>query len=125
MHSRVSSISALLAALFLLGGCDRAETPGEVARDTQDAAQEGQQDVAQAQQDAMQDSATTPPMPGDETSAENNYEVQIARAEADHRVARERCDALAGDEQQACKDAADAQLDASKAEAERQRAVTQ
>ena len=125
MHSRITSITALAAAMFLLGGCNRAESPGEVAHDTQEAAQEGQQEVAQAEQDAAQDMGSSPALPGVETPSENNYEVLVARAEADHKVAVERCEALAGDEQEACKDAADAQLDASKAEAERQRAVTQ
>jgi len=125
MHSRITSITALAAAMFLLGGCNRAESPAEVAHDTQEAAQEGQQEVAQAEQDAMQDAGSNPALPGVETPAENNYEVQVARAEADHKVAKERCEALAGDEQEACNEAANAQLDASKAEAERQRTVTQ
>ena len=125
MRNSLSSITALAAALFLLGGCNRAESPGEVAHDTQEAAQEGQQDVAQAEQDAAQDQmAANQGMPGVEAPSENQYEIQIARAEADHKVAVERCEALSGDEQKACKDAADAQLDASKAEAERQRAAT-
>jgi hypothetical protein len=125
MRNSLSSITALAAALFLLGGCNRAESPGEVAHDTQEAQAEGQQEVAKAEQDAASDQmAANQAMPGVESPAENNYEVQVARAEADHKVAVERCEALAGDEQKACKDSADAQLDASKAEAERQRAVT-
>ena len=126
MRNTVSSITALAAALFLLGGCNRAESPGEVAHDTQKAQQEGQEDVAKAEQDAASDQmAANQGMPGVETPSENNYEIQVARAEADHKVAVERCEALSGDEQKACKDAADAQLDTSKAEAEKQRAVTQ
>ena len=54
MRNSLTSITALAAALFLLGGCNRAESPGEVAQDTQEAQQEGQQDVAQAEQDAAQ-----------------------------------------------------------------------
>ena len=125
MRNTVSSITALAAALFLLGGCNRAESPGEVAHDTQKAQAEGQEDVAKAEQDAASDQmAANQGMPGVEAPSENNYEIQVARAEADHKVAVERCEALSGDEQKACKDAADAQLDTSKAEAEQQRAAT-
>ena len=125
MRNSLSSITALAAALFLLGGCNRAESPGEVAHDTQEAQAEGQKDVAKAEQDAASDQmAANQAMPGVETPSENNYEIQVARAEADHKVAVERCEALAGDEQKACKDAADAQLDTSKAEAEQTRAAT-
>ena len=68
--------AALAAGLLLLTGCNRAESPREVAKDV---------------------------------------------AEADHKVAIESCEILEGDAQQTCKNEADAQLAASKAEAERLR----
>ena len=83
MRNSLSSITALAAALFLLGGCNKAESPGEVAHDTQEAQQEGQQDVAKAEQDAASDQmAANQAMPGVESPAENNYEILVARAEA-------------------------------------------
>jgi hypothetical protein len=59
--------------------------------------------------------------PFNETPAENQYEIMLAQAEADHKVAIESCDILAGDAQRNCKADADAQLEASKADAERLR----
>lgn len=115
-----SYIAALAAALLLLTGCNRAESPREVAKDVAEAQQEGAEEVAEARADAAEDRMET----GDvmnESAAENQYEVRVTQAEADHKVAIEGCEILEGDAQQACKNDADAQLAASKAEAERLR----
>lgn len=56
-----------------------------------------------------------------ESTAENRYELLIAQADAERKVALEQCEALSGSAQEACKESADAQYELSKAEAERQR----
>ena len=45
-------------------------------------------------------------------------EAAMAQAEGDHKVALERCEALPEDQQEACKDQADADFEAAKAAAE-------
>ena len=115
-----SYIAALAASLLLLTGCNRAESPQEVARDVAEAQQEGAEEVAEERADAAEDRMDT----GDamnESPAENQYEIRVAQAEADHKAAIEGCEILEGDAQQSCKNEADARLAASKAEAERQR----
>lgn len=115
-----SYIAALAAALLLITGCNRAESPEKAAQDVAEAQQEGAEEVAEARADAAQDRLDKDHLVN-ESPAENNYEIMIAQAEADHKVAIEGCEVLAADAQRACKDAADARLEASKAEAARLR----
>jgi hypothetical protein len=112
--------AALAAGFLLLTGCNRAESPREVAGDVAEAQQEGTEEVAEAQADAAEDRQDTGYVMN-ESAAENEYEIKVAQAEADHKVAIESCEILEGDAQQTCKNDADAQLAASKAEAERLR----
>lgn len=83
------------AALALLAACQQAESPAEVREDVQDAKQEAVEENKEVQADAYEDTAMT-------------------KAEGEHKIAIERCEALAGDEQQLCKDQADAALEAAK-----------
>lgn len=83
------------ACIALLGACQQAETPAEVRDDVADAQVEAQQDLSQTQAEASEETATT-------------------RAHGEHKIATERCEALAGDEQQLCKDQADAAFEAAK-----------
>lgn len=79
----------IAAALYaLLTACQQAETPAEV-----------QEDVSAATEQAETDNA-------------------LAQAEGDYQIALERCEALAGGEQAACKDEAAAHLEAAQAAAE-------
>jgi hypothetical protein len=101
-------LTMLMAGAFALslGACNKAEDPAEVQQDVAEAQAEATQDVAEAQADMSQDT-----MEGQEDTA-------LAQAEGDHKVAVEQCEALPGDQQQACKDQADADYEAAKAAAE-------
>lgn len=54
-------------------------------------------------------------------SSKARYEVEVAKAEADHAVAKERCDDLSGDAKDVCVKEAKAAETAAKASAEAQR----
>jgi len=95
MLNEIKTILIAGAAIALLAACQQAESPTEVRDDVADAQQEAREDNTQVQMDAYADTAVT-------------------RAEGEHKVAIERCEALAGDEQRLCKDQADASLDAAK-----------
>jgi hypothetical protein len=56
-----------------------------------------------------------------EAGARGDYKVAVAQAEATHRIATEKCDALQGDAQADCKDRADNELEAAKRAAEQRR----
>ena len=130
MHLKV--LCALAVAAFVMTACNKAETPAEVARDVEKARAEGQRDVADARADAQQAGADADKQVADaiadhddddvakqahdanEAFDQGKSKIVIAQAEADHKVAVEKCDALAGSAQKDCKDNADRALDQAK-----------
>jgi hypothetical protein len=128
----IQAICALVAAAFLLTACNKAETPAEVQRDVAKAQAEGQRDVADARADAKEANADADKNVADaiadrdaddvadqahdanETADKGQSNIRIAQAEAAHRVAVEKCDALTGAAQKECKDDADKTLDQAK-----------
>ena len=130
MH--LKPLCALAAAALLLTACSKSETPAEVARDVEKAQAEGQRDVADARADAQQANADADKQVADaiadhdnddvgkqahdanETFDKGKSKIMIAQAEADHKVAVEKCDALTGPAQRDCKDNADRALDQAK-----------
>ena len=131
MH--LKALCAVAAAAFLLTACSKkAETEAEVQHDVAKAQAEGQRDVADARADAQQANADANKQVADaiadsddkdvakeahdanETEDKGKSKIMIAQAEADHKVAVEKCDALAGSAQKDCKDNADRALDQAK-----------
>ena len=127
MH--LKTLCVLVAAGFALTACNKSETPAEVQHDVAKAQAEGQRDVADARADAKEANADADKNVADaladqdaddvadqahdanETADEGNARIRLAQAEAAHRVAVEKCDALTGASQQECKDDADKTLD--------------
>ncbi len=118
MQSRNLVLATLAGALFVVG-CNRAESPGET------------QDEVAAQQDAADEAMTeareqvaqsyppgTPATDAPRQAGRSQYDVAIADAEAAHKAAVEACEALAAEEQQACKHRADDDLGAARSRAE-------
>jgi len=101
-------LTMLIAGAFAasLGACNKAENPAETKADVAEAQAEAKEDVAEEQADANKD------------AMENQEDTAMAKAEGDHKVAVERCEALPGDQQRACKDQADADYEAAKAAAD-------
>jgi hypothetical protein len=125
-------LCALLAAAFALTACKKAESPAEVQQDVAKAQAEGQRDVADARSDAKEANADADKNVADaiadhdedavakqahdanETADKGKSKIMIAQAEADHKVAVEKCDALTGSSQKECKDDADKTLEQAK-----------
>lgn len=97
-----------------LTGCNTAESPGEVARDVNEARQDAAQDINDAERDAAQDTPAERRMMADAGTDADSRQVAIARAEGEHKIAIEKCEALSGQAQESCKDQADAKLEAEK-----------
>jgi hypothetical protein len=127
---RLKALCAVAAAAVLLTACtEKAETQAEVQRDVAKAQAEGQRQLADARADAQEASADANKQVADaiadqddkdvareahdanETEDQGRSKIMIAQAEADHRVAVEKCDALTGPAQKECKDNADRALD--------------
>jgi hypothetical protein len=110
----------VIATLLLVTGCNRAESPAEVREDVAEAQRDGTEQVAEAREDLARDRADTGEV-FNESSAENRYELQVAKADADRKVALEQCETLSGSAQEACKELAEEKYELRKAEAERDR----
>ena len=94
-----------VATLAVLAGCNKAKSPDTAAHDIAAADQTAASKVADAQRDAQKDMSA------------DAYNVAIAQAEGDHKVAVQKCETLQGHDQQVCKDQADADYEAAKANA--------
>jgi hypothetical protein len=122
MH-KLTFILAVVLAGATLGGCNNAKSPDTVSKDLADAQAKRASEVASARQDAAKDESKAEAKVDDKTADLNNtnakgaYDVAMAQADGDHKVALQRCDGLAGDAQKACKDQADAKYDLAKANA--------
>ena len=137
MH--LKTLCALIAAAFALTACNKSETPAEVQHDVAKAQAEGQRDVADARADAKEanadadkdvadavadhdaDSVAEQAHDANETADKGQSRIVIAQAEAAHKVAVEKCDALTGASQKECKDDADKTLEQAKEAAETNR----
>lgn len=106
-----------LVSFGSLAGCNRAESPSVTANDVAEARQDAAKDNAEARADASKDVAKAQSGMNDQAQdvgkadAKGNYEVLTTRAKGDHKVAIEKCEAMSGDPQKACKARADADLD--------------
>ena len=119
--NRILVACCLSAAL--LAGCEQPKSPQAAATDVATARQDAARQVADAKRDAAKDVNDADKALQEKSAAlananaQGNYEVAMAKADGDHKVAIEACGAKAGDQQRACKQLADANYDAAKANA--------
>jgi hypothetical protein len=101
------SVVALIGfvALGSLAACNNAKSPDAAARDIAAANNSAAHEVADAQRDAQKDMSA------------DAYSVAVAQADGDHKIALQKCETLQGHDQQVCKDQADADYEAAKANA--------
>ncbi len=129
---RISILSVIaLTTLAVASGCDRAKSPQAAANDIAEARQSAAQEVNDANREAakdinaaskeLQDKATELA----DSNAKAAYDLTLARADGDHKVALQKCMTQDGDAQKLCKDRADAEYEAAKANAKATRVVQQ
>jgi hypothetical protein len=104
----VSAVSLGLAA-----GCNNAKSPVAAASDIAAAHKSATQEVSAAQRDRQKDLSN------------DSYDVAVAKADGDHKVAIQKCETLEGHDQKICKDQADADYDAAKANAKAAKVAAQ
>ena len=121
-------LAALAVAALTVAGCNRASTPAAVDNDVAKASNDAAKDNSKAMQSQAKTDASAnaevakADEKADEKKADSAYDVAVTEAEGAHKVAIEKCDALSGDAQKACKDQADAKLELSKANAKAEKA---
>jgi vacuolar-type H+-ATPase subunit H len=117
------------AALLILAGCNKAQSPEKVQNDVTNAANSAaENDAKAAQQQANAESSATNDVEGAKDKADAKVtsaaaDAALTEAEGKNKVALAQCEALSGDLQQACKDKANADLDVAKANVKRMKAA--
>jgi hypothetical protein len=115
--------SAIVIAIFTMAGCDNAKSPDTVAKDVAKAEQKAAREVANSEKDAAKDLNKAAEKVDDKlvdfnnAAAKDAYNLAVAKADGDRKVAQANCQALGGDAQKACKDQAEADYSAAKANA--------
>jgi hypothetical protein len=115
--------SAIALCAVLAAGCDKPKSPDAVAHDVAAAEQKASNEVSSSEKDASKDIGNAADKVGDKLTDLNNVaakdaqNIAIAKADGDRKVALAQCSALAGDAQKKCKDEADADYNAAKANA--------
>jgi hypothetical protein len=106
-----------LSVMLALTGCNKAESPDKVAKDVSNATASAEKNEARAEEkDVKADAAAQKDIVNGLDKAatkEANAAANdaVTQAEGDNKIARAKCEALAGDAQKNCKDQADARLD--------------
>ena len=105
MNRTAGCLATVLLMSVAVGGCQKAKSPDAVAKDVNSAAQTADSKSAKAEEKAEQQIASAQ---GDvaKTEAEGRRKIDLAK-----------CEALSGDQQQACKDRANASYDMAVAQA--------
>jgi hypothetical protein len=104
-HAMAMAALGGLLALGSLPACNNAKSPDTAARDVAAANDAAANKIADAQRDAQKDMSS------------DGYKVALAKADGDHQVAIQKCETLQGHDQRVCKDQADADYEAAKANA--------
>ena len=121
---RLALCCALFASALLgLSACNKAESPDKVQADVAQAKSDAVQENAKAEEkrkqveaEAAQDKKDAAAKAADK-SVGAVVDSAVIQAEGDTKVALAKCEALEGDAQKACKDKANAHMDAVKAKA--------
>src|SRR6185312_12329270 len=108
-----------ICAVAMLGAtaCNRASDQATVANDVAKANDEAAKHDAKAEESQAKTDVAKAQEKADDKKADSAYDTAVTEAEGAHKVAVEKCNALAGDAQKACKDKADARLQLAKANA--------
>ena len=121
MHKFLTS--AIVVAIFAMAGCDNAKNPETVAKDVAKAEQKAAGEVANSEKKAEKDLNKAAEKVDDKlvdfnnTAAKEAYNLAVAKADGDRKVALANCLALNGDAQKTCKEQAEADYSAAKANA--------
>ena len=113
-----------IALLVLTAACNSGESQSAAAKDVATASHDAAQDVAKAKEDAAKDiNGAARDLTDDQknlnrVAARGAFDVEIAKAEGDHKVATEKCGMLVDKPLKACTNQADADFDAAKARAQ-------
>jgi predicted small lipoprotein YifL len=128
---RIVSTSAVIAILAILEGCHQKKPPVVTPADVAAAQQEAQHEVDQAKAEAKKDIKSETKIMGADSKdvarakVTGAFDIAMAHADGDHKVAIEKCMTLEPAVQQSCKDNADVDYQSAVAKAKANRASQQ
>jgi hypothetical protein len=120
---RLHFTSALVIVTFCIAACNNAKSPDTVAKDVATAEQKASTEVTKSETSAAKDLGSAAEKVDDKLVAFNNaaakdaYNLVVANADGDRKVALAKCESASGDAQKMCKDQAEADYNAAKANA--------
>jgi hypothetical protein len=112
----------VLAALAL-AGCNQSKSPEDVSKDVAKAEQQANNEVTKSQEraqsalDKSYDKVNDQEIKFNNDAAHQTYNVAIAKADGNRKVALATCESQSGDYQRACKDQAEADYKTARADA--------
>jgi hypothetical protein len=123
INMRMVLTSAMAIAVLIIAGCDSAKSPDTVAKDVAAAQQKAAAELANSEKAAEKDLNKAADRVDDtlvnfnNAAAKDAYNLAVAKADGDLKVALANCLALGGDAHKTCKDQAEADYGAAKANA--------
>jgi hypothetical protein len=120
---RLQIPAAIILAALVASGCNNAKSPDAVAKDVANAEQKASTEVSKSEDSAAKDLGGAAGKVDDSLIAFNNaaakdaYNLAIAQADGDRKVALAKCESTSGDAQKMCKDQAEANYKAAREDA--------
>jgi hypothetical protein len=118
-----SNLLMAILLTFCVTACDSAKSPATVEKDVAKAEQKAAVEVAKSEDNAAKDlnaaaaKVDDKVVEFDNTAAKDAYDLAMANADGDHRIALANCESSSGDAQKQCKDQVEADYAAAKAKA--------
>ena len=112
-----------MVAAVALAGCNQSKSPEEVAKDVANAEQKANNEVTKSEEHAQSALDKSYEKVNDQEIKFNNdaahqaYNVAVAKADGNRKVALATCESQSGDAQKACKDQAEAEFKTARADA--------
>jgi hypothetical protein len=116
-------LTLAVVTVLCLAACNNAKSPDTVAKDVAKAEQKATTEVTKSEDSAAKDLNGAADKVDDKLVAFNNaaakdaYNLTVAKADGDRKVALANCESVGGDAQKKCKDQAEADYSAAKANA--------
>ncbi len=117
------NLTVAILMTICVAACNNAKSPQTVSKDVAKAEQKASTEVAKSEDSAAKDLGGAAAKVDDKVVAFNNdaakdaYNLAIAKADGDRKVALANCESASGDAQKRCKDQAEADYTAAKANA--------
>jgi len=112
-----------VAAALALAGCNKSKSPEDVSKDVAKAEQKANSEVAKSEERALSaldksyEKVNDQEIKFNNDAAHQTYNVAIAKADGDRKVALATCEAQSGAAQKACKDRAEDDYKTARADA--------